>query len=89
VEQVEGRHLIVLQAPGGMHRPYKAPASVKAKHKTRHYGIRRDGSTVEAKGADSLREFVPHAVGRLQASYRSMHRTAWQTLRCSQASAFG
>jgi ATP-dependent DNA helicase RecG len=52
VEQVEGRHLIVLQAPGGMHRPYKAPASVTAKHKTWHYYIRRYGSTVEAKGAD-------------------------------------
>lgn len=52
VEHVEGRHLIVLQAPGGMHRPYKAPASVTAKHKTWHYYIRRYGSTVEAKGAD-------------------------------------
>lgn len=36
VELVEGRHLIVLQAPGGMNRPYKAPASVTAKHKTWH-----------------------------------------------------
>lgn len=27
VEEVEGRKLVVLQAPGGMHRPYKAPAS--------------------------------------------------------------
>ena len=52
VVQVQGRHLIVLQAPGGMNRPYKAPASVTAKHKTWHYYIRRYSSTVEAKGAD-------------------------------------
>lgn len=50
VQDVEGRKLIVLQAPGGMHRPYKAPASVSAKHKTWHYYIRRYSSTVEAKG---------------------------------------
>ena len=50
VQEVEGRHLIVLQAPGGMHRPYKAPAAVTAKHKTWHYYVRRYSSTVEAKG---------------------------------------
>ena len=47
---VEGRNLMVLWAPGGMNRPYKAPASVTAKHKTWHYYIRRYSSTVEAKG---------------------------------------
>lgn len=41
VEVVEGRHLLVLWAPGGMNRPYKAPASVTAKTKTWHYFIRR------------------------------------------------
>ena len=51
VHEIEGRKLVVLQAPGGMHRPYKAPASVSAKHKTWHYYIRRYSSTVEAKGA--------------------------------------
>lgn len=50
VPELEGRQLIVLQAPGGMHRPYKAPASVSAKHKTWHYYIRRYSSTAEAKG---------------------------------------
>ena len=50
VQEVEGRQLIVLQAPGGMHRPYKAPASVSAKQKSWHYYIRRYSSTVEAKG---------------------------------------
>jgi len=54
VEAVEGRQLIVLQVPGGMHRPYKAPASVSARHKTWHYYIRRYSSTVEAKGDDEV-----------------------------------
>jgi ATP-dependent DNA helicase RecG len=50
LEQVEGRKLIVLWAPGGQNRPYKAPASVTAKQKSWHYYIRRYSSTVEAKG---------------------------------------
>ena len=50
IEHVEGRTLIVLQVPGGMNRPYKAPASVSAKHKSWHYYVRRFSSTVEAKG---------------------------------------
>ncbi|PKH22514.1 transcriptional regulator [Pseudomonas sp. 43NM1] len=50
VERVEGRNLIVLWAPGGQNRPYKAPAAVTAKHRSLHYYIRRYTSTVEAKG---------------------------------------
>jgi ATP-dependent DNA helicase RecG len=50
VESVDARKLIVLHAPGGMSRPYKAPSSVTAKHKSWHYYIRRYSSTVEAKG---------------------------------------
>lgn len=57
MEVVEGRTLMVLQAPGGMNRPYKAPASVSAKHKSWHYYIRRFSSTVEAKG-DTERELL-------------------------------
>ena len=52
VEEVQGRRLIVLWAPGGQTRPYKVPAAVTAKHKTWHYYIRRYASTVEAKGDD-------------------------------------
>ncbi|KAE9646188.1 transcriptional regulator [Pseudomonas sp. PB103] len=50
VEEVESRKLIVLWAPGGQNRPYKAPAAVTAKHRSLHYYIRRYSSTVEAKG---------------------------------------
>lgn len=46
IEKVEGRKLIVLWAPGGQNRPYKASESVTAKKKAwRHY-IRRYSSTV-------------------------------------------
>jgi len=52
VEVFEGRNLIVLWAPGGQNRPYKAPAAVMAKRKVYQYFIRRYSSTVEARGAD-------------------------------------
>ena len=52
VEVFEGRNLIVLWAPGGQNRPYKAPAAVTAKHKVYQYFIRRYSSTVEARDAD-------------------------------------
>lgn len=47
--QVDGRNLIVLWAPGGLNRPYKAPRAVTAKVKEYHYYIRRYSSTVEVK----------------------------------------
>jgi ATP-dependent DNA helicase RecG len=49
VEQYQGRNLIVLWAPGGQNRPYKAPRAVTAKTKEYHYYIRRYASTVELK----------------------------------------
>jgi len=49
VEEIEGRKLIVLWAPGGQNRPCKAPHSVTAKQKSWHYYVRRYTSTVEAK----------------------------------------
>ncbi len=50
IEEVEARKLIVLWAPGGQNRPYKALESVIARHKVWRYYIRRYSSTVEAKG---------------------------------------
>ncbi len=50
VEEVEGRALLVLWAPGGLHRPYKAPRAVTAKKKDYRYYIRRYTSTIEATG---------------------------------------
>ena len=57
VEEVEGRHLIVLWAPGGQNRPYKVPKSVTARKKECRYYIRRYSSTVEAIGDDE-RELI-------------------------------
>lgn len=57
LEVVEGRNLIVLQAPGGQTRPYKAPEAVTTKHKVWKYFIRRYSSTVEAKG-DTEKELL-------------------------------
>jgi ATP-dependent DNA helicase RecG len=50
IEEVEGRKLIVLWAPGGQNRPYKAPKPSPPSKKTWRYYIRRYSSTVEAKG---------------------------------------
>ena len=41
IEEVEGRKLIVLWAPGGQNRPYKAPESVMARHKVWRHFIHR------------------------------------------------
>jgi ATP-dependent DNA helicase RecG len=57
VEQFEGKHLIVLWAPGGQNRPYKVPKSVTARRKEYRFYIRRYSSTVEAKGDDE-RELI-------------------------------
>jgi ATP-dependent DNA helicase RecG len=57
IEEIEGKHLIVLWAPGGQNRPYRVPKSVTAKRKEHRYYIRRYSSTVEAKGDDE-RELI-------------------------------
>ncbi|MFM7670669.1 MAG: helix-turn-helix domain-containing protein [Betaproteobacteria bacterium] len=50
IEEVENRKLIVLWAPGGQNRPYKAPEAITANQKIRRYYVRRYSNTVEAKG---------------------------------------
>ena len=57
VEHFEDRSLIVLWAPGGQNRPYKAPRAVTARKKEYRYYIRRYSSTVEARGEDE-RELI-------------------------------
>lgn len=57
-EVVQGRHLLILWAPGGPTRPYKVPREVTAsKSREYRYYIRRYTSTIEAKGADE-RELI-------------------------------
>lgn len=52
LEDFGGRNLLVLWAPGGQNRPYRAPRDVTAKRKEYHYYIRRYSSTIEARGED-------------------------------------
>jgi len=52
VERFQERNLIVLWAPGGQTRPFKAPKAVTAKTKEYRYYIRRYSSTIEARGDD-------------------------------------
>ena len=77
VEEFEGHKLIVLWAPGGQNRPYKAPETVTAKKKTWHYYIRRYSSTVEAKG-DTEQELLS-----LAAKVRSSNGTLAAKLRAT------
>lgn len=50
LEEIDGRNLVVLWAPGGQNRPYKVPETVTAQNKTLRYYIRRYSNTVQAKG---------------------------------------
>ena len=52
IERFQERKLIVLWAPGGQTRPYKAPKAVTARTKEYRYYIRRYSSTIEARGED-------------------------------------
>ena len=49
---VAGKHILVLWAPGGQTRPYKARLSLGKDAKDWGYFIRKGSSTVRAKGAD-------------------------------------
>src|SRR5262249_1345136 len=50
--QVDGRPLLVVGGPGRPHRPYKAAESLAKDNRTFHYYIRKQSSTVRAKGED-------------------------------------
>lgn len=49
---IEGRHVLVVWAPGGDMRPYQAPVSLAETNRESAYYIRRGSATVRAKGAD-------------------------------------
>lgn len=51
-ETIEGKRVLVLWAPGGQTRPYKAKLSLGKDSKEWGYFIRKGSSTVRAKGAD-------------------------------------
>jgi ATP-dependent DNA helicase RecG len=47
---IDGSHILVLWAPGGQNRPYKAPISLAKDEKTHAYYVRYGSSTIRAKG---------------------------------------
>lgn len=50
--EIEGKHILVIWCPGGQHRPYKAAESLAKDQRTFHYYLRKQSSTVRAKGED-------------------------------------
>jgi ATP-dependent DNA helicase RecG len=52
IEKYQGKNLVVLWAPGGQNRAYKAPKEATSKHKDYRYYIRRYSNTAEAKDGD-------------------------------------
>ncbi len=59
IVEYEGKTLVILWAPGGPNRPYKAPSDVTAKHKEYRYFIRRYASTVTVvENSDEMRELL-------------------------------
>src|SRR5829696_4919486 len=48
--ELDGRHVLVLWAPGGQNRPYKAPISLGSNDKGHAYYVRLGSSTVRARG---------------------------------------
>jgi ATP-dependent DNA helicase RecG len=52
IEEVDGKHILVIWVPGGDDRPYEVPESVRAKQKHWKHYLRRYASTIEAKGKD-------------------------------------
>jgi len=48
IEEVEGKHLLILWIPGGANRPYEVPEQITAKEKRYFYYIRKYSSSVKA-----------------------------------------
>lgn len=50
--EIKGKHILVIWCPGGQHRPYKAAESLAKDARPFHYYIRKQSSTVRARGED-------------------------------------
>lgn len=51
---IGGKHVLVLRAPGGQNRPYKAPDSLSRSNRSYSYYIRKGSSTVKARHEDEV-----------------------------------
>ncbi len=54
---IQDQHVLVLRAPGGQSRPYKAPLSLSKDSKVYGYYIRKGSSTVKANSDDEVELF--------------------------------
>jgi len=52
LEEVDGKHIMILWVLAGNERPYEVPEAITARHKTWKYFIRKYASSIEAKGTD-------------------------------------
>ena len=60
LEELDGRHVLVIWVPSGINRPYAIPVDVTAKVKKMKYYVRSGSSSIEAKGEvlDELRDMA-------------------------------
>jgi ATP-dependent DNA helicase RecG len=87
-EQYEGRNLIVLWAPGGQNRPYKAPRAVTARTKEYHYYIRRYSNTVEVSPNSEDEQELLRLTATVPFDDRQCHRADLADLRLPLVQAY-
>lgn len=60
LEEVDGKHILAIWAPVGIHRPYCVAENVTVKKSPQKYYVRSKSSTIEAKGEilDQVRELA-------------------------------
>jgi ATP-dependent DNA helicase RecG len=76
---VDGVHILVMRAPGGQNRPYKAPVSLSKDNARFEYYIRKGSSTVMARGDDE-RELMSLAA-QIPFDDRMNHRASLSDLK--------
>ncbi len=83
---IHGRHVLLLRAPGGQSRPYKAPVSLSKDNKVYGYYIRKGSSTVKAVADDEVELFSLAA--QIPYDDRMNQRSSVQDLRLPLIKAF-
>ena len=60
VEEVDGKHVLVIWFPAGINRPYSVPENVASKASKEYFYVRSGTSSIVAKGdvLDELRELA-------------------------------
>lgn len=83
---IQGMNVLVLRAPGGQSRPYKAPVSLSKDNKVYRYYLRKGSSTVRANPNDETELFSLAA--QIPFDDRMNQRASVQDLRLSLIQAF-